>query len=83
MLRNFTYTDSKGKVTRRVAYMIKPASPNNLAIDLTEFNEEEQAVFNSALNEIGQTIEEFYKTELKALGLSNNYRMFKPEGMQE
>ena len=76
-MKEFDYTDAKGKHTHRVVYELSPVSDKMLAIDLTEFSEEERNFYAEQLENLHAVMKE----EIKQLGLGNNYRFFKEEGI--
>lgn len=76
-MKEFDYVDAKGKHTHRVVYELSPISDKMLAIDLTEFNEIERAYYTEQL----ENIQAVFKEEVRQLGLGNNYRFFKEEGI--
>lgn len=78
-IKEFTYTDKKGKVTNRVTYTIHPASPKMLALDLTEYSIEERNILIAKLQEA----DDVYKGSLENLGLGSQYRFFIKENMNE
>lgn len=73
----FDYVDAKGKHTHRMVWPISGPSDKYFAVDLTEFDVEEREFLTQALNDI-YTV---YLAEIKALGLSSNYRYFKEENV--
>lgn len=76
-LLNFIYKDKKGKVTDRTVYTVHPASDNMLAIDLTEFDDNERGFYTEQLSRLDDMV----KQEIKELGLNGNYRNFKREAI--
>lgn len=77
-IKRFNYTDSKGKESSRVCWMVSPPSSNYFMIDLTEYDEDERLEYIQLLAEIhGQ-----YQRAIKEIGLGTNYRNFKPSRMK-
>lgn len=73
----FDYVDAKGKESHRVVYTINAPTDKYFGVDLTEFDEEERIYYIQALEDI-YTVQ---LEEIKQLGLNNNYRFFKEEGV--
>lgn len=73
----FDYVDSKGKESHRVIWPVSSPSDKYFALDLTEFSEEERAFLADQLNDL-HTV---FLAEVKALGLGQNYRLFKQANM--
>lgn len=78
MIKHFKYLkpDSEN-ISSRVVWEIHPASDKMLAIDLSEFSEEERDYYIEQLTAIYQVLKE----DIKQLGLNSNYRYFKKERM--
>ena len=75
----FNYTDAKGKHTTRTAYMLHNPSDMYLALDLTEFDQEDQAEYIKMLEELDKV---FFDT-IKEIGLGKQFRYFKPERLEK
>lgn len=78
-VKDFTYKDAKGKVTQRKVWEVHPASDLMLALDLSEYDEEEQAFFIEQLEWLDTTFNKF----VSELGLKNNYRTFKKDRIEK
>lgn len=75
----FNYTDAKDKHTTRIAYILHAPSDKFLALDLTEFDKEEQDQYIAELEEL----DEAFKEAIKEIGLSKQFRYFKPERLEK
>lgn len=75
MIKQFTYRKPEGEVSNRFVWEVHPASDKMLAIDLSEFDEDERIYLSGEL----QNIFEVMKEEIKQLGLGHNYRYFKKD----
>lgn len=78
-VKSFTYKDAKGKVTQRKVWEVHPATDLMLALDLSEYDEEEQEFFIEQLQWLDETFANF----ISELGLKSNYRTFKKERITE
>ena len=74
-VRHIGYVDSKGKETSRVVYVIHPVTDTMLALDLSEFDKDEQEYYTQELTRIDDMV----KQEIAGLGLRSNYRNFKKD----
>lgn len=77
MVKHFKYMKPEGEISSRIAWEIHPASDKMLAIDLSEFSEEDRNYYIEQLNDLYTCLKE----DIKQLGLSSNYRYFKKERM--
>ena len=78
-IKEFTYTDTKGKVSERVVYQLHPVSNKLLGIDLTEFSSVERDFYEEELKNLDMLISQ----SIKAMGLGSNYRNFLGEKICE
>jgi len=78
----FEYTDNKGKHSHRVVFPIVEPGDSYLAIDLSEFDEDEQKAYAEELKMIEEQVKELWSAELDRLGLKHNWRRFKTERME-
>jgi hypothetical protein len=65
----------EGEISERYVWEIHPASDKMLAIDLSEFDENDRAYYVEQLKDIYETLKE----DIKQLGLNSNYRYFKKD----
>lgn len=79
MLKRITYRKKNKEVTERVVYPIQEPCDSMLAIDLTEFSEEERENYQVILEEMSKA----FKDAINEVGLSHNYRRFLKEGILE
>lgn len=77
-LREFIYTKADGTSSERVVIPLREPTEMMLAIDVSEFSEEEKEAYSKAVEEA----QEIFKQMIKEIGLSGNYRNFKKEGIQ-
>ena len=78
MLKEFTYTDAKNKVSHRVVHPIAEPTDKMFAVDLTEFDADERAHYEAVLNEIHDQ----FIGAIKEAGLGHNFRFFKQDGIK-
>lgn len=74
MIKHFMYKKKDDSVSERYAHPLGVAEDNKklLAIDLTEFTEEERKEYEEILNSIHRQ----YLDAIKEVGLGNNFRYF-------
>lgn len=77
MIERFKYTKQNGDVSERTVFVIQQPTDNLLAIDLSEFEPEEQVAYEEQL----QTIHNEFLDRIREVGLNRNWRAFKKSRM--
>lgn len=77
MIKTFDYIKKTGEVSNRCVWVISPPSDKMLAIDLSEYSEEDKNYYIEQLTDLFYVLKE----DIKQLGLESNYRYFKKDGI--
>lgn len=77
-MRTIKYTKKDGKSSERFVHIISEPGDCYLAIDFSEYNEEEREIYESQFLELHDE----YLQAIKDIGLGSNYRWFKGEGLE-
>lgn len=78
MIKHFTYTKPNGESSTRAVVVLREPTDMMLALDLTEFTEEEQVVYEEEVEQI----QLMFKAAITDLGLGSQYRCFKKDGIE-
>ena len=78
---NFSYKAVSGKVTEREAFVISTPSDSYYTLELSEFDEIEKEYYTAALKEFYEKHQEEEFEFLQELGLKNNFRRMKADGI--
>lgn len=73
----FIYTKANGSVSERDVFVISTPSDSYFTVDLSEFNEDEQAAYTRALVQLYEDLKYQTAEAVQELGLSSCYRRFK------
>lgn len=82
MIKSFTYTNNRGVTTARVVYVTGKPSKFVSGVDLSELTEEEQGVYISEASRLYAEYMERVAELNTAHDLTNSYRQFDPDKMQ-
>jgi len=77
MIKHFTYTKPNGEASTRAVVVLREPTDMMLALDLTEFSEAEQAVYEEEVEEA----QLMFKETINNIGLGSQYRCFKKKGI--
>lgn len=78
MIKIIEYTKADKTTSTRYIIELKPASDTVLALDVSEFSEEEQQVYLAEVT----NAQEVFKETIRNIGLGSQYRFFKKEGIK-
>ena len=79
MLKHIVYKKADGTQSDRYIHIVSPIQDSLLAIDLTEFTEEQRELYDAELAALHRE----YLDSITDLGLSKHWRRFKKEGITE
>lgn len=79
--KQFTYTKENGSVSERDVFILAAPYPDFFGIDLSEYSAEERDFYAEQLEQMYADIKLETDSYLKHLGLKNNYRRFKADGV--
>lgn len=80
-LKTFTYTKANGVASTRVVQVVRVANKNELAVDLSELNDEEQVSFAVAFKDLREDFDAKLRQLMQEYDVANNFRLFDPEKM--
>lgn len=78
MIKHFIYTKKSGDRSNRVVYPLHMVEDKVLAIDLSEFNDEQRIEAERILDKIHRD----YLDEIYAAGFADNFRSFFLDGIE-
>lgn len=82
-LNRFSYKAVSGKVSEREAFIVSTPFDSYIAYTLEEYNKEEQKYFAASIKDFMLEQQEEFQTFIQELGVANEYRRFKEEGVAE
>lgn len=82
-VKTFKYTKTTGKVSERTVVVLNSASKHDFTIDISELNEEQQAIFAVRIAALDAERTAALSALMQEFDVSNNFRLFDPEKMQD